>query len=69
MLIPAGGGPPPHRDDFEETFHILDGELEVTFRGETSTVRAGETAIVPANAPHSTRPSSPRGCRRPGSSP
>lgn len=30
MLIPAGGGPPPHRHDFEEMFQILDGEVEVT---------------------------------------
>jgi hypothetical protein len=21
MLVPAGGGPPPHRHDFEEMFH------------------------------------------------
>ena len=34
MLVPAGGGPPPHRHDFEEMFTILDGEIELTFRGE-----------------------------------
>lgn len=52
MLIPAGGGPPPHRHDFEEMFHVLDGEIEVTLRGETSTAKAGMTVNVPANAPH-----------------
>ena len=26
MLVPAGG-PPPHRHDFEEIFHVLEGEL------------------------------------------
>jgi quercetin dioxygenase-like cupin family protein len=52
MHIPPGGGPPPHRHDFEETFTILAGELEVTFRGKKSIVRAGETVHVPANAPH-----------------
>ena len=52
MLIPPGGGPPPHRHDFEEMFTILDGEIEVTFRGTKSVVRAGETANIPANAPH-----------------
>ena len=52
MFVPPGGGPPPHRHDFEETFILLDGELEATFRGVTSTVRAGETVHVPANAPH-----------------
>ena len=52
MHVPPGGGPPPHRHDFEEMFMVLDGELEVTFRGETLTARAGETLNVPANAPH-----------------
>ena len=52
MHIPPGGGPPPHRHDFEESFIILEGELEATFRGEKSVVKAGETAHIPANAPH-----------------
>ena len=52
MLVPPGGGPPPHRHDFEEMFTILEGEIEVTFRGEKSIVRAGETVNIPANAPH-----------------
>ena len=52
MQIPPGGGPAPHRHDFEETFSVLDGEVVVTFRGRKVTVRAGETANIPANAPH-----------------
>ncbi|WP_158812844.1 cupin domain-containing protein [Methylocapsa sp. S129] len=52
MLVPDGGGPPPHRHDFEEMFTLLEGELEFTFRSETQTVRAGSTVNVPANAPH-----------------
>jgi quercetin dioxygenase-like cupin family protein len=52
MHIPPGGGPPPHRHDFEETFTLLEGELEATFRGKKSIVRAGETIHIPANAPH-----------------
>ena len=52
MHIPPGGGPGPHRHDFEETFILLDGEIEATFRGSKSTVRAGETINIPANAPH-----------------
>ena len=52
MHVPPGGGPPPHRHDFEETFIFLEGEMQVTFRGERSTVRAGDTVNVPANAPH-----------------
>lgn len=52
MHIPPGGGPPPHRHDFEETFVLLEGEIEATFRGKKSIVRAGETVNIPANAPH-----------------
>ncbi|MCU1336947.1 MAG: double-stranded beta-helix domain-containing protein [Bryobacterales bacterium] len=52
MHIPPGGGPPPHRHDFEETFIVLDGEMEATFRGQKSIVRAGDTINIPANAPH-----------------
>ncbi len=55
MVVPDGGGPPPHRHDFEEMFTLLEGELEFTFRGETKTVRAGSTVNVPANAPHAFR--------------
>jgi quercetin dioxygenase-like cupin family protein len=52
MHVPPGGGPPPHRHDFEESFTMLVGEIEVTFRGLKSVLRAGETANIPANAPH-----------------
>jgi quercetin dioxygenase-like cupin family protein len=52
MHIPPGGGPPLHRHDFEETFMMLEGELEVTFRGKKSTVHAGDTVNIPSNAPH-----------------
>ena len=36
----------------EEMFTVLEGEIEVTFRGAKSVLRAGETANIPANAPH-----------------
>ena len=52
MLVPPGGGPPPHRHDFEESFTVLEGEIEATFRGKKLVVRAGETIHIPANAPH-----------------
>jgi quercetin dioxygenase-like cupin family protein len=55
MRVPPGGGPPPHRHDFEETFRVLEGEVEFTFRGQKAVVRTGETVNVPANAPHSFR--------------
>jgi quercetin dioxygenase-like cupin family protein len=37
---------------FHQTFVLLEGEMEATTRGKKSTVRAGETLNVPANAPH-----------------
>jgi quercetin dioxygenase-like cupin family protein len=52
MHVPPGGGPPPHRHDFEEMFTVLEGEVKVTFRGQNLTAHAGETINVPANAPH-----------------
>jgi quercetin dioxygenase-like cupin family protein len=52
MHVPPGGGPPPHRHDFEEMFTILEGEVELSFRGERLVAKAGETVNVPANAPH-----------------
>lgn len=53
MHIPPGGGPPPHRHDFEESFTVLEGQVELTFRGEKLVGRTGETINIPANAPHS----------------
>ena len=43
MYVPPGGGPPPHRHDFEEMFTVLDGAIQVTFRGQTIAARAGQT--------------------------
>ena len=51
-LVPPGGGPPHHRHNFEESFTVLEGEVEFTFRGKKLVVRIGETVNIPANAPH-----------------
>ena len=63
MHVPPGGGPPSHRHDFEEMFSVLDGEIEVTFRGDTRIAQAGETINVPANAPHRFRNTSGQAAR------
>jgi quercetin dioxygenase-like cupin family protein len=63
MHVPPGGGPPPHRHDFEEMFTVLDGEIEVTFRGVSEVATAGVTINVPANAPHVFRNVSDRAAR------
>src|SRR3954471_23856602 len=56
MLIPAGGGPPPHRHDFEECFHVLEGSVEIKLRGGPAVrLWAGETVNIPSNAPHAFR--------------
>ena len=52
MVVPSGGGPPLHRHDFEETFSVLAGEIEVTCRDETVIVGVGDSANIPSNAPH-----------------
>src|SRR5947208_9208735 len=52
MYLLPNGGPPPHRHDFEESFTVLEGEIEATFRGKTLTLRAGDVIAIPANAPH-----------------
>lgn len=63
MHVPPGGGPPPHRHDFEEMFTVLEGEVELTFRGQHLVAKAGETVNVPANAPHAFRNASPEAVR------
>jgi len=63
MHIPPGGGPPPHRHDFDETFILLEGEMEATFRGKKSIVKAGDTINIPANAPHRFHNTSPNATR------
>ena len=64
MHVPPGGGPPPHRHDFEESFTVLDGQIEATLRDEPPTVvTAGQTIAIPANAPHAFTNASKRPAR------
>ena len=41
-----------HRHDFEEMFSVLEGEIELTFRGNKTLAGKGTTVNIPANAPH-----------------
>ncbi|MBW8797569.1 MAG: cupin domain-containing protein [Streptomyces sp.] len=51
--IPAGGGPLAHaHPDREETFYILDGELEFLDGEETFTAVAGDFIHVPRGVRH-----------------
>jgi quercetin dioxygenase-like cupin family protein len=63
MHVPPGGGPPPHRHDFEEMFTVLEGEVELSFRDQHLVAKAGETVNVPANAPHAFRNASSEAAR------
>ena len=48
MLIPPGGGPPPHaHPDFEETFYVVDGEIEVKSEAGTYIAKKGSYVVVP----------------------
>ncbi len=48
MLVPPGGGPGPHAHaGFEETFHILDGEIEVKTELGTHTAGKGYFVRIP----------------------
>ncbi|MFH9127265.1 cupin domain-containing protein, partial [Streptomyces griseoaurantiacus] len=51
MYVPDGGGPPPHRHDFEEMFTVLEGEIEFTFRGEKHVAVGGAPIKLPAHPP------------------
>ena len=63
MYVPPGGGPPPHRHDFEETFIVLEGQIEANFRGAKHIVPSGKTISIPANAPHQFRNASDKPAR------
>jgi mannose-6-phosphate isomerase-like protein (cupin superfamily) len=55
----TGGGPPPHRHEFGEWFHILEGSLDITTAEDGAitticTAEAGDSVWVPPNAWHGT---------------
>lgn len=51
-----GSGIPPHvHHREEETFHVLEGEMEIWCGGHTVVLRAGDTFFAPRNIPHSPR--------------
>jgi quercetin dioxygenase-like cupin family protein len=48
MLIPPNGGPGPHaHPDFEETFYVIDGEIEVKSEASTYTAKKGAYVVIP----------------------
>lgn len=48
MLVPAGGGPNPHaHPDIQESFYVLEGEIEVKNESGSQTVRQGGFVNIP----------------------
>jgi len=47
-----GKGPKKHRHPYEETFIILEGEIEAIIDGETKTLRENNIVIIPAGDGH-----------------
>jgi quercetin dioxygenase-like cupin family protein len=48
MLIPPGGGPGPHAHaNFQESFHVLDGEVEIKTEMGTYTASKGTFVNIP----------------------
>ena len=55
ITIDAGVSLPEHNHIHEQWSHLLEGEMEWNLGGEKRTMKAGETAYVPSNVPHSAR--------------
>ncbi|HEY8073772.1 MAG TPA: cupin domain-containing protein [Labilithrix sp.] len=52
---PEGAGPPPHHHPWDESYYVLEGEIDVLLGDRTTTIRAGEFVHVPAGTLHNFR--------------
>jgi quercetin dioxygenase-like cupin family protein len=50
-----GAGPPPHCHDWDESFYVLRGEVEIDCAGRRETLRAGSLVHVPRGTVHGYR--------------
>ncbi len=56
LVGPGSAGPPVHaHPGAEESYHVLEGALEVFVNGEWKTLYAGDTVTVAAGTPHTVR--------------
>ena len=63
-IVPPGGGPPPHihtRED--ETFYVLEGEIEFVLGDDVVTATAGAFVNVPRGTVHCFRNTGTEGAR------
>jgi quercetin dioxygenase-like cupin family protein len=59
-MAPGGSGPGPHlHRTFSESFHVLEGSLEVLADGAWTTVHAGDLVYVPRSGVHGFRSAGP----------
>ena len=50
-----GAGPPPHRHDWDESFYVLRGSVEIDCAGEVGTCTPGTLVHVPRGTLHGYR--------------
>ena len=57
-------GPPPHlHNSFQESFLIIEGEMEFMVNGDTMVVKAGESVDIPPKTLHTFANKSDRPCK------
>jgi quercetin dioxygenase-like cupin family protein len=49
---PEGAGPPPHTHAWDETYYVLDGQIDVLLGDRVHTVSQGELVFIPGGTPH-----------------
>lgn len=59
MIITLGNGAPLHTHPWNETFYVLEGELEVQVGPQKAVATSGMLMFVPENVAHSFRAASP----------
>ena len=47
-----GGGPPPHFHPWDEAFYVIEGQVEVTVEGKSTTVSSGGYVHIPGGSIH-----------------
>jgi len=61
---PRVPGPPPHlHRGYEESFLVLEGEMEFMINGETKVARAGDLIDLPPNTVHSFNNNTDQSCK------
>ncbi|WLG92760.1 cupin domain-containing protein [Pseudomonas cucumis] len=54
-----GGGPPLHFHPWDEAFYVIDGQVEVTVEGQSTTLSTGGYIHIPAGSIHAYKNISP----------